>query len=52
MIAAGEPVSATAVISGLAYLDALQNTDGGLPYTAGKRCQLDCLCRAGVGRRR
>ncbi len=32
LVAAGEPVSSTAVISGLAYLDAAQNNDGGFPY--------------------
>jgi len=41
LIAAGEPVSATAVISGLAYLDALQNGDGGFPYAAGDNAVSD-----------
>jgi prenyltransferase beta subunit len=32
LVAAGESLSATEVISGLAYLDAAQNSDGGFPY--------------------
>lgn len=32
LIAAGEPVSSAAVISGVAYLDNAQNDDGGFPY--------------------
>ncbi|HQY92347.1 prenyltransferase/squalene oxidase repeat-containing protein [Caldilinea sp.] len=34
LIAAGESITSTAVISGLAYLDATQNSDGGFPYAA------------------
>jgi hypothetical protein len=33
LIAAGEPVTSTSVVSGLAYLDAAQNADGGFPYS-------------------
>jgi hypothetical protein len=32
LIAAGEPASSTAIVNGLNYLDAAQNTDGGFPY--------------------
>ncbi|MCS7260138.1 MAG: hypothetical protein NZ765_05065 [Anaerolineae bacterium] len=32
LIAAGEPVTSTAVVSGLNYLDNAQKTDGGFPY--------------------
>jgi hypothetical protein len=32
LVAAGESLSGTEVISGLAYLDAAQNSDGGFPY--------------------
>jgi prenyltransferase beta subunit len=35
LLAAGRPVSATEIISGLAYLQAAQNGDGGLPYSPG-----------------
>jgi len=41
LLATGEPLSATAVISGLAYLDALQGTDGGFPYAAGDNAVSD-----------
>jgi hypothetical protein len=33
LLAGGEPVTATAIISGLAYIQAAQNSDGGFPYT-------------------
>jgi prenyltransferase beta subunit len=33
LMAAGQPVTATALISGLAYIQAAQNPDGGFPYT-------------------
>ncbi len=33
LIAAGESVTSTAIISGLQYLEAAQNTDGGFPYS-------------------
>lgn len=33
LLAAGEPVTATAIISGLAYIQSAQNADGGFPYT-------------------
>ena len=32
LLAAGEPVTSTAVVSGLAYIQAAQNDDGGFPY--------------------
>ncbi|HDQ70618.1 MAG TPA: DUF11 domain-containing protein [Chloroflexi bacterium] len=32
LIAAGEPVTSTSVVSGLAYLEYAQNDDGGFPY--------------------
>jgi hypothetical protein len=35
LIAAGEPITASAVISGLVYLDGVQNADGGFPYAGG-----------------
>lgn len=35
LIAAGEPITTGAVISGLAYLDGVQNADGGFPYAGG-----------------
>ncbi len=35
LIAAGVPVSATEIVSGLAYLKSVQRDDGGFPYTAG-----------------
>ena len=35
LIAGGEPITSSAVISGLAYLDSVQNTDGGFPYAGG-----------------
>ncbi len=33
LIAAGEPVTSTSVVSGLAYLEDAQNDDGGFPYS-------------------
>ncbi len=33
LLGGGEPVTATAIISGLAYIRAAQNPDGGFPYT-------------------
>ncbi len=33
LIAAGEPLTSTAIISGLHYLEQAQNTDGGFPYS-------------------
>lgn len=48
LLAAGEPVSASAVISGLAYLDALQNTNGGFPYAAGDTAVSDANSTAYV----
>ncbi len=33
LIAAGEPVTSTSVVSGLAYLEGAQNDDGGFPYS-------------------
>jgi hypothetical protein len=35
LIAAGEPISASSVVDGLAYLSSVQNKDGGFPYAAG-----------------
>jgi hypothetical protein len=35
LVAAGEPISASEVVSGLAFLKAAQNSDGGFPYTPG-----------------
>ena len=32
LLAAGQPVTSTAVVSGLAYIQAAQNDDGGFPY--------------------
>jgi hypothetical protein len=48
LIAAGEPVSATTVISGLAYLANLQNVDGGFPYAAGDSAASDANSTAYV----
>ncbi len=33
LLAAGEPITSSAVISGMAYMRAAQNPDGGFPYT-------------------
>jgi hypothetical protein len=33
LVAAGEPVTSTAIVSGLNYLDSAQNDDGGFPYS-------------------
>ena len=33
LLAAGEPLTSTGVVSGLAYLDNAQNEDGGFPYS-------------------
>jgi len=35
LIAAGRSISSSEVISGLAYLDSVQNADGGFPYAGG-----------------
>ena len=35
LVATGEPITASAVISGLAYLASVQNVDGGFPYVGG-----------------
>ena len=36
LVAAGEPVSASSIISGLTYLAGAQNEDGGFPYAPGE----------------
>lgn len=41
LVAAGEPISSSAVISGLAYLDRVQSTDGGFPYAGGAEAASD-----------
>jgi hypothetical protein len=41
LIAAGVPVSATEVVSGLAWLDAVQSADGGFPYAPGAEAVSD-----------
>jgi hypothetical protein len=33
LVAAGEPVTSTAIVSGMNYLDSAQNDDGGFPYS-------------------
>jgi len=35
LVATGEPITSSAVISGLAYLASVQNADGGFPYAGG-----------------
>lgn len=41
LVAAGTPVSATSVISALAWLEEVQSADGGFPYAAGAGAQSD-----------
>ncbi len=48
LVAAGEPVTATAVISGLAYLESVQNEDGGFPYAGGADATSDANSTAYV----
>ncbi len=33
LLAAGEPITSSAIVSGMAYMSAAQNPDGGFPYT-------------------
>jgi hypothetical protein len=41
LMAAGRSITASEVISGLAYLDGVQNSDGGFPYAAGDNAVSD-----------
>jgi hypothetical protein len=41
LIASGDAITSTAVLSGLAYLSATQNLDGGFPYAAGPAAPSD-----------
>jgi hypothetical protein len=41
LIASGDSITSTAVLSGLAYLSATQNEDGGFPYAAGPAAPSD-----------
>jgi hypothetical protein len=41
LIATGDPITSTAVLSGLAYLSSTQNADGGFPYAAGPEAGSD-----------
>jgi len=41
LVAAGEPVTSTSIISGLAYLESAQNVDGGFTYQPGSQYGTD-----------
>jgi hypothetical protein len=48
LVAAGEPLTASAVISGLAYLESVQLADGGFPYAGGAAAASDANSTAYV----